>query len=69
MIELPSVLPIKESSCTNEIKNAICEDYHKRSFVDIETKINYAFADKAYLMAAFTHPSCSGSVNTINYRR
>jgi hypothetical protein len=68
-MELPSVLRIKEPNRMNEIKNAINEDYDKHSIVDIEAKINRIFVDKAYLMAAFTHPSCSDSVNTIDCKR
>jgi len=69
IVKKPSILRIDEGNDINEIANLIWKIYNERSFIEIETKIKYEFKDKAYLIAAFTHPSRSNTTGTIDYKR
>jgi hypothetical protein len=69
VVKIPSVIPINKTGSNNESIVSVERIYNEGSFMEIETKINYIFKDKAYLIAAFTHPSCSDNAVTINYRR
>ncbi|CAF1209309.1 unnamed protein product [Rotaria sordida] len=68
--ESPSILRSNIGS-TNE--NQICEIinkfFHNKAFNEIETMINYTFQNKAYLIAAFTHPSSFSNRLTDCYER
>jgi hypothetical protein len=67
IIEIPSIL------CPNispdQIDRIIERFYNEQSFFDIEKLINYNFKNKAYLIAAFTHPSSFANRLTNCYER
>ncbi len=69
IVKIPPVLRINHANDINDIENLIQKNYNDRLFIEIETKIKYDFRDKAYLIAAFTHPSCSHIAITITYKR
>jgi len=69
IVKIPPVLRINHANDINDIENLVQKNYNDRSFIEIETKIKYDFRDKAYLIAAFTHPSCSDIAITITYKR
>jgi hypothetical protein len=69
VVKIPSVFRINKTNSINESIASVERIYNEGSFMEIETKINYNFKDKAYLIAAFTHPSRSDNAVTINYRR
>ncbi|CAF3801087.1 unnamed protein product [Rotaria sp. Silwood1] len=57
-MELPSVIRSNATS-DNQLQNheIINKFFFDQAFNEIETKIQYVFQNKAYLIAAFTHPS------------
>ncbi|CAF4706703.1 unnamed protein product [Rotaria sp. Silwood2] len=58
IMELPSILRSSTSMNTDvQINQIINKFYLDRVFTEIEEKIQYVFQNKAYLIAAFTHPS------------
>jgi hypothetical protein len=66
-MEIPSILcPYIQKG---EIDQIVDKFYHEQAFPDIEKKINYAFRNKAYLIAAFTHPSSFANRLTNCYER
>ncbi|CAF3752172.1 unnamed protein product [Rotaria sp. Silwood1] len=58
IMELPSVIRSNATS-DNQLQNheIINKFFFDQAFNEIETKIQYVFQNKAYLIAAFTHPS------------
>lgn len=60
---------IKLPSVRRTTEDLILETYKERLFMEIETQLNYHFQDKAYLIAAYTHPSRSDNTVTTNYER
>ncbi|CAF1034570.1 unnamed protein product [Rotaria sp. Silwood1] len=70
VIELPSILSSSISTNTDvQINQIIDTFFHDRAFSDIEKKINYVFRNRAYLIAAFTHPSNFSNRITDCYER
>ncbi len=69
MVKIPSVFRINITGSNNESIASVEKIYNERSFMEIETMIKYNFKDKAYLIAAFTHPSYFDNAVTINYER
>jgi len=69
IVKTPSVLRISTKNDVNDINNMINEFYDEHLFIEIEETINYDFRNKAYLIAAFTHPSYSAKPLTTNYTR
>ncbi|CAF3207657.1 unnamed protein product [Rotaria sp. Silwood2] len=67
IMEIPSIL----CSCNkiDEINQIIDKFYRDQEFYDIENVINYKFNNKAYLIAAFTHPSSFANRLTNCYER
>lgn len=65
--EIPSILcsGINE----NEIDRIVMKFYEEQAFANVEKKINYEFNNKAYLIAAFTHPSSFANRLTNCYER
>lgn len=63
----PSI--IRASTAEDTINQAINQFYTDRAFDEIEKKINYVFRNKAYLIAAFTHPSNFSNRITDCYER
>ncbi len=53
----PSVLCPGLSDAMDEVNINIQELFSSREFAKIEKQVNYNFKNKAYLVAAFTHPS------------
>jgi hypothetical protein len=53
----------------NSINQIIDKFYTDQGFDQIETKIKYVFHNKAYLIAAFTHPSNFSNRITDCYER
>ena len=51
------------------VSTRISELYFGQAFDKIEKKINYVFNNKAYLIAAFTHPSYCNNRLTQCYER
>ena len=68
-IKIPSVRRTTETNNLDKIEDLILETYKNGLFIEIETQLNYHFQDKAYLIAAYTHPSRSDNAVTINYKR
>ncbi|CAF1172745.1 unnamed protein product [Adineta ricciae] len=54
---------------SNESKHVIEKFYTEQAFSSVENTIHYTFRDKAYLIAAFTHPSSFGNRLTSCYER
>ena len=69
MMKAPSILPPHLSNIMNNVDFKTYEVFLNQGFGGIEKKIDYSFKNKAYLIAAFTHPSCSNPANTTNYKR
>ena len=57
--------PIISERLDAEIKRI----FHDEGFREIETKLNYIFQNKAYLISAFTHPSKSQTCIINSYER
>ena len=57
----PSVLYSDRFENNHEIEKEIQQYYLEREFADVEKRIEYKFRNKAYVIAAFTHPSYSNS--------
>jgi dsRNA-specific ribonuclease len=53
----------------DEVNIKIQEYFSDRGFAEIEKEINYDFKNKAYLIAAFTHPSYCNNRLTQCYER
>ncbi|CAF3242033.1 unnamed protein product [Rotaria sp. Silwood2] len=70
LMELPSVLR-SNMAANNEIQNneIINKFFLDRAFNEVETKIQYVFQTKAYLIAAFTHSSSFANLVTDSYER
>ena len=67
LIEIP---PVTERNVSNDlIELAITKLFNDYQFDQIESKLNYEFRQKAYLIAAFTHPSAYANRSTICYDR
>ncbi|CAF1053013.1 unnamed protein product [Adineta ricciae] len=72
-----NVIPLDENSCIMSTPpiiapasmNEINRIFHEENFSEIENKLRYKFRNKAYLVAAFTHPSKSIQSNGISYER
>ncbi|CAF1126055.1 unnamed protein product [Adineta steineri] len=70
LIKLPSIFRASTVTMTNDQMDRIINQFFTdRAFADIETKINYTFQNKAYLIAAFTHPSNFANRATDCYER
>ncbi|CAF3577169.1 unnamed protein product [Adineta steineri] len=68
--EIMKVPPILCSYLQNEESNRIVEKFYKeQAFCSVEKTINYKFNNKAYLIAAFTHPSSFANRLTNCYER
>ncbi|CAF4727683.1 unnamed protein product [Rotaria sp. Silwood2] len=69
-MELPSVLR-SNIAANNEVQNneIINKFFLDRAFNEVETKIQYVFQTKAYLIAAFTHSSSFANLVTDSYER
>jgi endoribonuclease Dicer len=65
--QIPTILC--SSIDENEIDPIINNFYKEQAFMDIEKTINYTFNSKAYLIAAFTHPSSFANRLTNCYER
>ncbi len=61
MIKTPSVLYPGLSEIMNEVNDRTEQFFSEQAFIDIEKAIGYTFKNKAYLIAAFTHPSYSNN--------
>jgi dsRNA-specific ribonuclease len=72
-IELDQIIEIPSILCpyikVGEIDPILNKFYNDQAFYDIERKINYNFRNKAYLIAAFTHPSSFANRLTNCYER
>ncbi|CAF3463043.1 unnamed protein product [Rotaria sp. Silwood1] len=67
IMEIPSILcPCNKN---NEINQIVEKFYIEQEFFDIENVIKYKFNNKAYLIAAFTHPSSFTNRLTNCYER
>ena len=70
VVELPSVVHLSSPTATDDQTNQIINNFFRdRAFDEIETRINYDFRNKAYLIAAFTHPSNFANRITDCYER
>ncbi|CAF3332471.1 unnamed protein product [Rotaria sp. Silwood2] len=68
--KLPSILRSNiEPTSEQQISEIINKFFHDKAFNEIETMINYTFQSKAYLIAAFTHPSNFANRLTDCYER
>ncbi|CAF5060100.1 unnamed protein product, partial [Rotaria magnacalcarata] len=67
IMEVPSILC--SYSTNDEIRPIVGKFYKEQAFDDIEKIINYNFKNKAYLIAAFTHPSSFANRLTNCYER
>ncbi|CAF1273759.1 unnamed protein product [Rotaria sordida] len=65
----PSILRADLSDTIDNVNSKIQEFFSNFAFDDIEKKINYVFKNKAYLIAAFTHPSYYNNRLTQCYER
>ncbi|CAF1143272.1 unnamed protein product [Rotaria sp. Silwood1] len=66
----PSILRSNIGSTNeDEISEIMNKFFHDKAFDEIETMINYTFQSKAYLIAAFTHPSSFANRLTDCYER
>ena len=63
----PSI--VRVSTADNTLNQIISKFYTDQTFDQIEMKINYVFRNKAYLIAAFTHPSNFSNRITDCYER
>jgi hypothetical protein len=61
MIKTPSVLYPGLSEIMNEVNDRTEQFFSEQAFIDIEKAIGHTFTNKAYLIAAFTHPSYSNN--------
>jgi hypothetical protein len=69
-MKLPSILRASSSTHTNDQINQIINTFFvDRAFGEIEATIKYEFQNKAYLIAAFTHPSNFANRMTDCYER
>jgi len=68
-MKTPSVLYPGLSDAMDEVNIKIQELCSARGFAEIEKQINYNFNNKAYLLAAFTHPSYYNNRLTQCYER
>jgi hypothetical protein len=69
-MKLPSILRASTSNNTDDQINPIINSFFvDRALAEIETKIEYVFQNKAYLIAAFTHPSNFSNHMTDCYER
>ena len=64
---LPSI--VCSTFTETEIGSVIDRFYVEQAFADVEAKINYRFRHRAYLVAAFTHPSSFANRLTDCYER
>jgi hypothetical protein len=69
VMETPSILTPGLYDATDDVALKIQEYFSDRAFAEIEEKINYVFKNKAYLIAAFTHPSYYNNHLTQCYER
>ncbi|CAF4697295.1 unnamed protein product [Rotaria sp. Silwood1] len=69
VIKPPSILRADLSDTMNDVISKIEEFFNNFTFADIENKIHYVFKNKAYLIAAFTHPSYYNNRLTQCYER
>ncbi|CAF5043527.1 unnamed protein product, partial [Rotaria magnacalcarata] len=70
VVEPPSILRSNIATNNNIQINEIMKNFFAdRVFAEIETKIQYVFKNKAYLIAAFTHPSNYANRITDCYER
>ncbi|UJR09291.1 hypothetical protein I4U23_013534 [Adineta vaga] len=67
VIETPSIL-CSYLDC-NESDDVIQKFYEEQAFSSVEKTLNYTFQNKAYLIAAFTHPSSYANRLTNCYER
>ncbi|CAF1375740.1 unnamed protein product [Rotaria sordida] len=67
IMEIPSILC--SYSTNDEINQIVDKFYKEQEFFYIENIINYKFNNKAYLIAAFTHPSSFSNRLTNCYER
>jgi endoribonuclease Dicer len=65
----PSILSTGLSDAMNEVNHGIKQFFIDQNFAEIEEKIKYNFHNKAYLIAAFTHPSYYNNRLTQCYER
>jgi hypothetical protein len=69
-MKTPSIIRASTAdNIDNSINQIIYKFYTDQAFDQIETKINYVFHNKAYLIAAFTHPSNFSNRITDCYER
>lgn len=67
LIEIPSILcDVPEHTM---VKDTIENFYDNHAFSDVENILGYQFRQKAYLIAAFTHPSNFANRLTKCYER
>ncbi|CAF1271794.1 unnamed protein product [Adineta steineri] len=70
IIKIPSIFRVKTFNFSNDQTNRLSNIFYvKRAFEEIEIKIKYKFENKAYLIAAFTHPSNFANRLTDCYER
>ncbi|CAF2152130.1 unnamed protein product [Rotaria magnacalcarata] len=70
VVEPPSILRSNIATNNNiQINEIMKKFFADRVFAEIETKIQYVFKNKAYLIAAFTHPSNYANRITDCYER
>ncbi len=69
IMKTPSILCRDLSDTMNEVNINIQKLFSDRAFDEIEKEINYNFKNKAYLIAAFTHPSYYNNRFTQCYER
>jgi endoribonuclease Dicer len=61
IMKTPSVLHPGLSETMDVVNDQINQFISERAFTDVENSIRYTFKNKAYLLAAFTHPSYSSN--------
>jgi hypothetical protein len=73
IIELDEIMRTPSILCSciqeEEINRIVQKFYEEQKFAHIEDTINYKFNNKAYLIAAFTHPSSFANRLTNCYER
>ena len=70
VLGVPSILRLNVLTATDEQTDRIVQSFFRnQAFSGIETRIKYEFRNKAYLIAAFTHPSSFANRVTDCYER
>ncbi|CAF1327083.1 unnamed protein product [Didymodactylos carnosus] len=63
IVSLPSIV------CNDQCTSLINDFYHQNKFENVEQRLKYTFKNKAYLIAALTHPSNFANRLTVCYER